>query len=291
MGDVNPLLLFLSKFNISDKLFNSIMFAYYHRSFLNLEKPSTLNEKIQWLKTYKNYSAYKKYSDKVSAQKLIGDLIGIEYLINQIGVYNSVDEIQYEALPLKFVLKTNHGSGWNIICNNRDEIDIRKTNYQLSKWLNYDYYKIMHEPNYKNITPKIICEEYVEEENAAHTLDYKFYCFNGKVEFIITNVDRYTNHSQFITDSNWNSLPFSWGYKKFHGSLTKPSQLDEMISISNELSKIHKFIRVDLYSMNNNIYFSELTFFPMSGFCRILPIQWDRILGAKIDIDQIDQIM
>ena len=241
-------------------------------------------EKIQYLKLYGNLEKYSDFSDKYKVREYVSSKIGKEYLIPLLGVYNKPEEINYSALPNKFVLKANHGCGYNIIVRDKDNINVSKINKKLAKWLKEDYYKIKKEYQYKDIERKIICEEFISDENDK-LLDYKFFCFDGNPEFLAVYSDRNDGHEIKLDDLEWNDLNLKeTKIKNYKGKFEKPENFEKMIEISKRLSKDFQFVRVDLYNVSGKIYFGELTFTHASGKRAFRPKNVDMQIAEKIKI-------
>jgi hypothetical protein len=255
----------------------------YGREF-NLEKPETFSEKLQWLKIYDRNPIYNLVCDKYAVRSYVADRIGEQYLTNLYGVYQSSREINWEALPNQFVLKANHGSNWNIFCKNKRKLNIELASREVDDWMTRNFYYHGREWIYKDISPKIICEEYLEGEKETGLADYKFYCFNERIEFIQVDVNRHTNHKRAIFDIDWNLLPFNIIYKLPDIEIPRPPQLEEMIEITNAFVKGFPFIRVDLYLVHDRIYFGELTICTAAGFPDLIPPEYDFILGKKLEL-------
>jgi hypothetical protein len=253
---------------------------------LNLKNPQTFNEKQQWMKLYDRQDWYTTLVDKLEVRKHIAEHIGEQYLIPLIKAYNSPDEINFEELPDKFILKCTHDSGTVIICKNKADLDIPKIKKTLRKKLGLNYYYEHREYPYKNIVPKIICEQFISEDGET-PIDYKFWCFNGVPEVIQVDTKRFTDHGRLTLDIHWNKLPFQINrlYIKEGLHVDKPNNLEEMLEVSRKLSKGFKFIRVDLYSVNNKISFGELTFYQLSGYEDIQPPEYNYKLGQLIDLN------
>lgn len=254
----------------------------------NIDNPKTFNEKIQWLKLYYRDPLMTLCADKYSVRKYIKEKIGDKHLIPLINSYNKVEEIDFDKLPNKFVLKVNNGAGRNIFCKNKKVLNIEETKNKLNEWLNpkNSYYFYSYEWVYKNIKPKIVCEKYIEQNN--HDLyDYKFYYFHGKLKFIRTFRNRFLKIEKNTYDSNWNPLDISIGGQNSNIQTPKPNNLNDMIKISHNLAKNFPFVRVDLYEVNNHVYFSELTFYPAAGLNPILPSHYDYVIGKYLNINKI----
>lgn len=256
----------------------------YHR-LLRKNRIEYFGEKIQWIKLHGNLEKYKNLVDKYKVREYVSERIGKKYLIDIISVYNQADEINFEELPEKFVLKLNTGSGYNVICRDKHKLDIKKTVRKLNKWMKQDYEKIKKEPQYKGIKKKIICEEYLENKK-GNLLDYKFFCFNGKVEFIEVDFDRFENHAMNFYDLNWNLLDLKKGrYPNYSGKVDRPSNLSEMINVAEKLAIEIPFARIDLYDVNNKIYFGEITLTPAGGLTPFFPLNKDKEYAEMISLD------
>ena len=262
----------------------------YYATFgreLNLDEPRAFTEKLQWLKLYDRQNYYSNLTDKYLAREYIKSKVGDKYLIKLYGVYNHPEQINWSTLPNKFIIKANHGCGWNIICYDKNRIDIFRTNQILNKWLSQNYYYYGREWVYKNISPKILFEQFLECENNLGLADYRFYCFNGNPEFI--KVDLFNDKGQkerTFYDLDWCQLnDFTMTIpEQSQKSIKAPARLDEMIQIAKHLSADIPFLRVDMYYINNRIYCGELTFYPVAGFVQIFPDEYDFILGEKLSL-------
>ncbi len=266
-------------------------------SRLNLDHPTGFNEKLQWLKVYDHRPEYTLYVDKVLVRDYVKTVIGEKYLVPLIGVYDNPDQIDFDLLPDKFVIKCNHNSGGGMcVCSDKASLDIQSTKNKLKKELKKNFYYENREWPYKNIVPKLMCEEYIIDKSPKNTsgtlIDYKFYCFNGEPKFLYVGTDDISNGTKgelnlSFFDFDWNLSPF---YRSDHKPLQidveKPECLDEMIEISGKLSKGFPFVRVDLYWVNNQILFSELTFFPGGGYGLFNPEEWENRIGSWITLPE-----
>lgn len=254
---------------------------------LDLDKPRNYTQKIQWLKLNETTQEKADLSDKYKVREWVKEKIGEKYLIPLIGgPYYSADEIDFESLPKSFVIKANHGSGWNIIVKDKEKLNIKKTKYILNEWLKLDFSREAGlELHYALIKPCIIIENYMENLNGELS-DYKFLCFNGKPYYCWVDVDRYKDHRRNVYDMEWNLQP--WNQDKYTNTiepLNKPKNFDKMVELSNTLSKGFKHVRVDLYNIDGNIYFGEMTFTNASGIALIYPSSMNEELGNLINID------
>ena len=263
-----------------EKKFKSV----FHRK-LDLENPQTLNEKLQWLKLYDRKSEYTKYVDKFLVRDHVKEILGEEYLIPLLGVWEKSEDIDFDQLPNQFVLKCNHNSGLGMyICKDKDSMDRNKIITDLNKGLKQDYYITAREWPYKNVPRRIIAEKYIVDESGYELKDYKFYCFNGKVKLVMINSDRMSNKSTKADyfDENYNHLDIKWGYDNAEMIPEKPEKFELMKSLAEKLAKNIPHVRIDFYQTPEGVYFGEMTFFDGSGFDAIEPIEWDYKLGSWI---------
>jgi lipopolysaccharide biosynthesis glycosyltransferase/glycosyltransferase involved in cell wall biosynthesis/acetyltransferase-like isoleucine patch superfamily enzyme len=261
---------------------------------LDLKNPVTYNEKIQWLKLYDNPPIKTQLTDKYLVRGWIKERIGEEYLIPLLGVYDNFDEIDFDELPDKFIIKANHGSAMNIIVENKEELDMDHARDEVNSWLGKNYaYHWGLELHYKDIEPKIIIEEFIGEEG-QDLEDYKILCFDGKPEIVWVDFDRYHGHKRNVYDLEHNLLPVKILHplkmKDSNFKDEKPTTWDKMIELSEILSQGFNFVRVDFYSVDDKIYFGEMTFTSASGVEPILPEEFDRKLGDLIKLPGIPEL-
>lgn len=262
-----------------------IQYKKMHGAKLSLKHPQRYSEKIQWLKLYDDNPIRTELSDKVAVREWIKNTIGEEYLIPVIGVYQSSDEIDWNSLPQKFVIKLNHGSGWNIIVSNKKKLNIKKTKKQIDKWMKLDYaFWNAFEIHYSPIKPKIIIENYVVDSKGKLN-DYKFLCFDGEVKYCWVDFDRDTNHKRNVYDKEWNLQPWNQrNYGNYTGAVHCPANYSDMWDIAEKLCKGFRHVRVDLYNVDGKIYFGEMTFTNGSGNEGIFPVEYEYVLGNLIPL-------
>lgn len=254
---------------IPDKTFLKMKYKLMMGKKLDLENPKTFNEKLQWLKLHDRNPEYTKMVDKYEAKEYVANIIGKEYIIPTLGVWDKFDDIDFDALPNEFVLKPTHTSGNVFICKDKSKIDYKKLKKQVNKWLKRDYYKIHREWPYKNVKPRIIAEEYMENKDHTSIKDYKFYCFNGQADYVMICTGRETGHPKFyFYNKEWKFMRnMSNDGMKLEGKLEeKPIGIEKMFEIAEKLSQGIKFVRMDLYNVNEKIYFRRIYVFPSSGF-------------------------
>ena len=276
----------LSKYNIYKKELTQWWYKITKKP-LNLDNPKTFNEKIQWLKLYDSTPIKTFLSDKYLVRDWVKKKIGEEYLIPIIGVYEKFEDINFYKLPNQFVIKCNHGSGYNIIVKNKYKLNLRVIKEKIKKWMNNNYSILNKELNYRNIHPKIIIEKYMDD-NSGDLRDYKFTCFKGKPEFIWMDIDRHSNHKRNLYDLKWKQLPYKFNshYSTFP-SPTKPKCLKKLVKLASILSKGFSYVRVDFYIINEKIYFGEMTFYSESGIADIIPQSFDKRLSSLIKFPKL----
>lgn len=274
---------------LPDSIYLKIIYLIRMKKWLNLKNPQGFNEKLQWLKIHDpQRTKYAVMVDKAKVRNYITEKIGVQYLIPLVGIYNNVEEINAEDLPEQFVVKCTHDSGSVVICHNRKEFDKNKKR-QLRKALKRKYYYASREYALKFAEPKIIIEKYMSNGNDG-LLDYKFYCFRGEPRYLYISgglTDHSTARISFY-NIDLSDAPFQRSdYLHFDQIPYIPKKYDEMLNIARTLSKDIPFVRVDLYEIEGQVYFSELTFYPCNGMMPFDPPEWDEILGKEIDITNI----
>lgn len=254
---------------------------------LDLTNPKTFNEKLQWIKLYDRKKEYVKYVDKYLVREYIADTIGEQYLIPLLGVYEKSDDIDFDKLPNRFVLKCNHNSGTGMyICKDKSAMNISKVKKGLDKGLKEDYYRgAGREWPYKEVPRRIVCEAYMEDENGVLN-DYKVLCFDGKPYYIEYHSGRFTgDHRQDWYDINWNKTSITQSEMPCTDSaVEQPECFEEMLELSRKLSKGIPHVRVDWYCAKGKLYFGEMTFFDGSGYVPFDDFQIDVMLGNLIKL-------
>lgn len=276
------------KTNVDNEIIREAVDKLYYscfKSWMNWEKPSTYNEKLNWEKVYDCDPIKTKLADKYLVRNWVAEKIGEEYLTRLYGVWDTPEEIDYRELPSSFVLKTNNGSARNIIVPDKSKMDEVAITKQFLEWKEKSHYYIGLETQYRDIVPKIICEEYLEGV-AENLYDYDVFCFHGEPKYIwcIKGSHRPGCKASFY-DLNWNKQEFSYGYPIDEGMAPKPDKLDEMLELSRKLSQGFKHARVDWYEYpksRHGILFSEITFTTWAGLKHFFPPQYDEILGKLI---------
>jgi len=271
---------------LPDKFYLQCKFLLKMGMRLDLRNPKTFNQKIQWLKLYDRRKYYINYVDKVKVREFIGENFGRELLIPQIGVYETFSQIDFSVLPKKFVIKPNHLSGKIYICEDKDKINIATLEPIVNSWLKTNYFWNYREWPYKFIQPKIIIEEFLEDNINNELIDYKIMCFNGTVKYSFIVLQRLLKQDMCVDfyDRNWNKQDFKRRYNISNKTIVKPLNYDLMIKITEQIGKREKFIRVDFYEVDGKLYFGEITLYPGAGFEVFDPIKWDYEFGKCIKL-------
>lgn len=260
-----------------------------HRVFLgdklDLKNPQTFNEKLQWLKLYNKDIKYSMMVDKYLVRQYVADVIGDQYLIPLIGAYDNANQIDFSSLPNKFVLKANHGSGWNVVCLDKEKLNWGEEKAKLNRWLKSSYFKKDREYPYKNIIPKIVCEEFIKTDGDAQPNDYKIFCFDGEPKFFFIASDRGVDTKFDFFDMDWKRYPVRQFYPNSNYEFVRPQKWDEMVECAKKLSNGFPHVRVDFYvDSKNNIYFGELTFCHFGGVTKFEPEEFDDYFGGFINL-------
>ena len=272
---------------LPDKIFLKAAFRARFGRKLDLNNPKTFNEKLQWLKLYDRKPEYTKMVDKYLVRDYVKEKIGEEYLIPLLGVWENPEKINFDELPMQFVLKCNHNSGLGMcICKDKNSLDINKVKAELKKGIDQNYYLTGREWPYKDVPRRIIAEKYMVDESGYELKDYKFYCFDGKVKLVMINSDRMslekTKANYF--DESYQPLDFVWGYENAEIPPQKPEKFEEMKYLAEKLSENISHVRIDFYQTPSGIFFGEITFFDGCGFDAIEPIEWDYKIGSWLKL-------
>ncbi|MBO1871819.1 glycosyltransferase [Lachnoanaerobaculum sp. Marseille-Q4761] len=269
--------------SLPEEKYNDLIEKEYLKVFGNIldwNNLRTYTEKMQWEKIYDKNPIKTTLTDKYAVREWVEGKIGKDYLIPLIGVWDSFDNIDFDLLPKQFVLKTNHGTGTNLIVKDKYKINMRRAKRMFDDWMKTDYaFTNSLQLHYRDIKRKIIAEKYLET-NLGELQDYKFLCFDGKPCFCWVDLGRYSKHTRTVFDMNWKLQPWtqaSYGIANY--DIPMPKNFDMMIDIANILSKGFSHVRVDLYNIDGKIYFGEMTFTNGSGLDPIIPKEYDKVLG------------
>ena len=274
---------------VPDSLYLKVLYRVIMGRKLNLKNPKEYNEKLQWLKLNDRKPEYSTMVDKYEVRGYIGDLLGDKYLIPCLGIYDSVDDIDIDALPDRFVLKCTHDSGSVEICKDKSSFDIEGARHRLSQAMKRNYYATYREWPYKYVKPRIIAEGYLEGDG-GDLKDYKVMCFNGEAKIIEVHENRFVEgkvHTQTFYDREWNIVPLTQiETVTVDRPGERPRQLDEILRLSELIAKNMYHARIDWYIEGDKIYFGEITFFDGSGFESFSTPEMERMLGDMIKITE-----
>lgn len=274
--------------SLSDEKYVSLMYYVHIGSKLDLKNPKGFNEKLQWLKIYDHNPKYVSMVDKYAVKEYVAEKIGKQYIIPTLGVWKKYDDINFEALPDKFVLKCTHDSGSVCVCSDRKQFNYEKAKKKLDRALSRNLYYWGREWPYKMVEPQIIAEQYLDDGNNG-LVDYKFMCFNGQVKCVFTVTNRFSQNDMHVTfyDMEWNIMPFTRHYNADSIPIKKPQSYDKMLKIAEVLAADLIFARIDFYEINGKPYFGEITLCPGNGVEEFKPKEWDNILGSWMDISKL----
>lgn len=270
---------------IPDAYFLKMKFFFRVGYIPNLERPRSFNEKLQWLKLNDVHPEYTRMVDKITAKEYVANIIGQDYIIPTIRTWDSIEDIEWDILPNKFVIKVSSDSGGVVVCKDKSKLDLEKAKKKLLNGWGQNYYKFNKEYPYKDVKPKIIAEAYMEDESGHELKDYKIFCSYGKPKFLFVATGRQDHDTRFdFYDTSFNHLPVLNGHPNADVWPVKPQNFEKMLDIAAKLSESFPQLRVDLYNCNGKIYFGELTFFHFSGMTPFEPKDWDFKFGDMIDL-------
>ncbi len=272
---------------LPDDIYLRILYRACFNKKLNLKKPQSYNEKLQWLKLYDRKPYYSKLVDKYEVKKIVAKKAGEKYIIPTLGVWERFEDIDFDSLPNRFVLKCTHDSGGLVIVKDKQKINLQEAKKKIDLSLKTNYFWSSREWPYKSVKPKIIAEKYIGDSE-RDLKDYKFFCFNGKPEYLFVASDRNRPDTEVkfdYFDIQYNRLNMRQSVHPTSSyNIPKPKHYNEMIWLAKKLSKGIPQIRIDLYEENDQVYFGECTFFHHGGFVPFEPEEWDLIWGKKIKL-------
>lgn len=277
----------------NDELFLKIRFWLKMGRKLDLKNPKTYNEKLQWLKLYDRKPEYTTMVDKYAVKEYVARIIGEQFVIPTLGVWDNFDEINFDKLPNQFVLKATNGGGGSgvIICEDKSKLNIKATKLRLNNSLKEDIYTNLREWQYKNVKHRIIAEKLLVDKEHVSLNDYKVMTFGGEPKLMEMHIDRFSAHhtQDFYSLPDWKKTNITQsGYSDSSSIiLPKPKCLDKMLELSSLLSKNIPHCRVDWYLVNGKLYFGEITFYDASGFCAFDKMEDELLLGSWIDLSKV----
>lgn len=277
--------------NVSDEKYLKKIYKQKMGKDLNLSNPKTYNEKLQYLKIHDRNPLYSKLVDKFEVKEYVKNIIGEEYIIPTLGVWNSFNEIDLSKLPNKFVLKCTKDSGGIIICKDKSKFNLKKYKLKMKVYENRNFYYRAREWPYKSLKPRFIAEQYMEDKTLKELRDYKFFCFNGEPKIMFVASNRHGAGETYFDfyDMEYNHLDIINGHPNAPCEPDKPQNFLKMIELARKLSKNIPHVRVDFYEINGRVYFGEFTFYHWSGLVPFSPEKWDYKLGEYIDLNSINK--
>lgn len=271
---------------VPDRIYLSIIYRIKIKKRLNLKKPCGFNEKLQWLKLHDHRTEYIAMVDKYAAKDYAKKIIGEEYIVPTLGVWEKFNDIDFDMLPDEFVLKCTHDSGGIVICKDKSKLDVTKAKEKIEKSLKRNFYWGYREWPYRFVQPRIIAEPLLKDIKSEDLKDYKLMCFNGQMKCSFICSDRNTSSKLKVTffDKEWNVMPFERHYPKSKEKIEKPQNYELMIELAEKISKGYPFMRVDFYEVNGELFLGEITLYPGAGLEEFTPDKYDEILGSWIDL-------
>ena len=272
---------------LSDEVAIKLMYKSFFHAVPDLKIPVTFNEKLQWLKLHDRNPLYTMLVDKVEVKLWVAGQIGWEHVVPTFGVWDSFDQIDFDALPERFVLKCSHDSGGLVICRDRSKFDVDAARKKIGRSLSRNFFWGGREWPYKNVRPRILGEKYLNP-GLSGMIDYKLYCFEGEPKFLYVSqgLDDHSTARISFLNLDWTLAPFSRGdYAHFEELPMKPACFDRMVEFARTLSAGIPFVRVDFYDVGGVPVFSEMTFHPCSGFMPFNPREWDLRIGNMLSLD------
>lgn len=266
---------------IPDPIYIKLIFKGKLGYSINLNDPKTFNEKLNWCKLYNRNPLYPKLADKYAVKQIVADMIGEQYVVKNLGVWKHFDEIEFDKLPNKFVLKCTHDSSGVIICKDKATFDYKAAKEKLEFTLKMNYFYACREWPYKNIPPMIIADEYLDDHTGRELQDYKFWCFNG-VPKIMYVTNKGAKVEENFYDMDFNVLTINHGYPRTQPEYHKPKEFELMKELAAKLSVGIPFVRVDFFDVDGQVYFGEFTFFDWAGLGKFSDMKTDMDLGNLV---------
>jgi len=258
--------------------------ARYHR-LANLRNPKTFGEKINWLKLHDHRPEYSRIVDKAEVKEYIREVLGPEYVIPTLGVWDRFADIDFDRLPESFVLKCTHDSEGLVLVPDRAGFDRAAAERKITEALGRNFYYIGREWPYRSVKPRIIAEPYLQDEETGELRDYKFFCFGGEPKMMLVTCGRNRGRMTFdYYDMDFRHLEIRRKYPEAEEPLQRPKTFETMKASARKLSQGCAFMRADFYEVNGKMLFGELTLYPSSGFVP-WPEEWEKKMGEWIDLE------
>ncbi|MGN0317376.1 MAG: ATP-grasp fold amidoligase family protein [Lachnospira sp.] len=275
---------------LSDSLYLQIRYKEVFGEALNINHPQKFSEKIQWLKLYDRRDIYHKLVDKYEVKPIIANIIGEEFIIKTLGVWNKYEDIDFEHLPNRFILKCTHDSASVTVCLDKNTFNKDEHAWKYDDvFMKRDYYHYLNKQwVYKGLKPKIIAEEFLEDDKYDSLADYKLYCCNGEAKCVYVTINRFTELRVNVYDMEWNRMPLEHIHESTPDPIAKPKNLGLMQTLAEKIARFvdNPFVRVDFYEVKGKVYFGEVTFYPEGGMGYFDPPEWDYIFGSWIDLSR-----
>lgn len=271
---------------LSNKVYLKIKYRGVFGKKLDLNNPKTFNEKLQWLKIYGDYENLEKWVDKYEIKEILGKIFGRQYVIPNLGIWNSFDEIDFDMLPKQFVLKCTHDSGGVVVCKDKDSFDYNNAKKIIEQSMKRNFFFVGREKPYKNVRPRILAEKFMVDES-GELIDYKVHNFNGVPKFVLVCSERFAKSGlkEDFYDVEWNHLDVARvSHPNALSKMPCPRTMSQMLDFSRKISEKFKFVRTDFYEIEGQLYFGEITFFPASGFEKFVPDGWDLKFGEMLNL-------
>lgn len=279
-------------FDLPDKLYLSCFHRYHHQKKMNWNHPKGYCEKLNWLKINDRNPLYTQLVDKIEVKKYVANVIGEEYVIPTIAVYNSASEINWDELPQKFAIKCNHDSGSCIVCQDKEKLNKKDVDSWLHYKLNKNWFKQAREWAYKDVNRRILVEELMKDPS-GDIKDYKFFCFDGEVKalYIVNNrqnQDINTTSDFFDADFNW--IPVKCHFDNSSVLPERPLNFELMKNLCSKLSKGFPQVRIDFYEASGKVYFGEFTFYTFGAENPLCPEQYELLFGSWINLNKLSRL-
>ena len=266
-----------------DKLYISTIYRLRFKRKLNWENPTSFCEKLNWLKIYDRRDTYASLADKYKVKSIVSQIIGGEYVVENYGVYDRWEDIDFSQLPDQFVIKATHDSGGAFVCRDKSSFDFESTKRIISKNLTLNYFYHLREWPYKNIKPRIIIDRFLDDHTGKELRDYKWWCFNGKPTYMYCTIKGKNIFENFY-DMDFQPVEIDHGFPRHQPEFEKPSQFELMKELAEKLSQGIPFVRVDFFQVEEKVYFGEFTFYDWGGLHPFRNYQTDLKLGELIEL-------
>lgn len=269
-----------------DRKYIEILYKLCVRRKIDLDNPQSFNEKLNWLKLYYHDPIQSKLVDKYDAKAYVKEKIGEAYVVPCYGVWNNPEDIDFDSLPNQFVLKCTHNSGTGMcICKDKSKLDIEMVKKGLNKGLKERFYLKAREWAYKNATPRIIADKFLDDHSGKELRDYKFFCFNGVPRTVYIS-NKGADVTENYYDMDFNPLEINHDFPKHHPEYVKPKSFELMKELAGKLSEGFPHVRIDFFDVDGHVYFAEFAFYDWAGLTPFHPYETDLMLGNYITLPE-----